>query len=1547
MTTMDAIEVVDHHVNPTDVVRWVEGQDVESQQRCAVQIFEHLLAKAAQPKSVSGSACSRLSGFVEQASKAQSPALQTWAFSHQVTVKLFDFYVEWNESDQHRSMKLVLDLMIHLIKRNPNHGQAASTLKELLDNLVSIVIGRSSKPVVKSAIKTLDHFLTKNLITSEQIKSSYLANRQSVTRDQEKDEDVWETFFAELLRWLWVPFVCPIAGRFIVCLLGSLRRQYSYPSTATWHSWLLNFTVEDPSALEPIKNYIFLPSFKADKKEALHFLRQMNSEQPVSQNVDLDLDVPALLQLAALEVGKKIGLVEDPGVGADKIEDEDSSIVLHEKVLESVLAHPSHEVRALALSLLISSPSTTRPYSNTTFDLLRKHLGAFFADADAKFRVDVSSKARDMFKRVRGAISVLKRSIPRARAKSKKNDAVPEPTAVVAAQPITYRSNLIALPESQLVYCLDYHVDFLKWYMDFLCNELIPTASYQRHITSLKAVIFILRMESDKSKAWETQEDQEIFYDLFDGRWLRPLFDLVMDPFDDVRDASTAAIRLIFNDTRYRRFALFSSENQVCPAQELEELGRRAEELARRTSRADHSDGAARSNQLRFRFLDGEGQRVSHLAALINELDRKTTVAETDLGRAVLDAPLHSDFASLCYTWQVVSELKFSQAELEAIRPLQEQLVACCERAWSAVRATLCDDSPEGHIPQELEEVDIDTKSLLSYSFRAIHESSNLMRTILSTIKNRTCEGYIIPSYGIFERIGNLSFNQLASLRHRGAFTTVSATFAACCQQSKHLEDGETSEPILNKWYLGTLDAIFTQVSTTRRSAGIPSMMTGVLAANSPSLPFESVMERLMEIASTEARVTETDGSKLPQVHAFNCLKDIFKNSLLTSMGNKSEKYLPQCLELAASALKSEVWAIRNCGLIFLRSLIDCLFGSHERKSMIEAGWDGKANRIAYHRYPNLPQVLVNLLKSGHETIGLTSAGSSAAEAVFPALDIVRRAGPPDLLRDELQYHVAKYLASPVWHVRELAARTLCSCLLHQHWFSAVQQIYHSALAENGRANQNHVHGVLLATKFAFERLSEVATDFLKADLSKLVSLLVQSNIETRFSHCPEVVAAYLEVVNMLWAFQKAQSQALAKLSVSRGAASASALLKIQQAIAGIITASEAESPLAQLRDVLLCEGIGSDTLAAALEALPSLWAISTASDSVLSGLCDFYVDVCLCTNSTEAQIVAVQNLAAIFDKVLRDQKAELIEPGRLIELWTSLPLRPMNPALSNAVVRSSGGLFGILHHRGRMPAEGIKQWGLMMADAGLDDKGFDARFAAVESLDSFFAVVKATCSSEEYLPAVIALYDALNDDDDEIRDMASAAASHILGQPWVPIEAASRLLSWLGDNFGANVTFRAIVVGRIAGQSSASELTGAWEPAEAQISQALQLDDSLFAVEEQNLFVDEVRETERWISVFRMMGWEGHDDSLLRLDGWVTGGLQKIALLSQQEDGPLGWASNPDAFAVCARIVHAGAVMTQGHASADLRDAARSVQDALRFKNHASVLLMSPLVSI
>jgi hypothetical protein len=138
--------------------------------------------------------------------------------------------------------------------------------------------------------------------------------------------------------------------------------------------------------------------------------------------------------------------------------------------------------------------------------------------------------------------------------------------------------------------------------------------------------------------------------------------------------------------------------------------------------------------------------------------------------------------------------------------------------------------------------------------------------------------------------------------------------------------------------------------------------------------------------------------------------------------------------------------------------------GTGESKASIESGWDGHSIRISYNKYPTLPGVILSLLRSAGETLDQTSE-SGAAEAVFPALDIIRRAGPPEEHRSELREHIEGYLGSRLWHVREIAARTLCSFLLQEEWAKEIGKL----LAESSTCT-NRFHGALLTARFVIER---------------------------------------------------------------------------------------------------------------------------------------------------------------------------------------------------------------------------------------------------------------------------------------------------------------------------------------------------------------------------------------------------------------------------------------------------------------------------------------------
>ena len=58
------------------------------------------------------------------------------------------------------------------------------------------------------------------------------------------------------------------------------------------------------------------------------------------------------------------------------------------------------------------------------------------------------------------------------------------------------------------------------------------------------------------------------------------------------------------------------------------------------------------------------------------------------------------------------------------IAAFQHRLATCCMRIWGIVKDTLCHDSPEGHDPSgPIGSEDVDVKGMLSFSFRACHES--------------------------------------------------------------------------------------------------------------------------------------------------------------------------------------------------------------------------------------------------------------------------------------------------------------------------------------------------------------------------------------------------------------------------------------------------------------------------------------------------------------------------------------------------------------------------------------------------------------------------------------------------------------------------------------------------------------------------------------------------------------------------------------------------------------------------------------------------------
>ncbi|KAI9641577.1 hypothetical protein NHQ30_010389 [Ciborinia camelliae] len=300
-------------------------------------------------------------------------------------------------------------------------------------------------------------------------------------------------------------------------------------------------------------------------------------------------------------------------------------IILHEDTIGPLLTHPSDTVRSLAFSVLVSSASSIRPFSTAALTFLQENMAHLYADTDAKFRNDVLSNTKHMIERIKGATAYLIREIDRMIIQDRQGDC-------------TDAKKL-----------LEKHENFLIWFLEFLLGELVPTASYQRHITSLRAISLLLRSGLHEHSCGDQNSmntpDATIWahtLSVFNPKSMRLILDLLMDPFEDVRSGATTILKL----ASPHNFQSPKNHNSRDFDVLMEFIGR-AEDFAKRTGRADYADGVARSYQILYGLLDPNKGRLSLVEGLITGLERKVEIAQRDLGEAVLIAPVHSDFSTI------------------------------------------------------------------------------------------------------------------------------------------------------------------------------------------------------------------------------------------------------------------------------------------------------------------------------------------------------------------------------------------------------------------------------------------------------------------------------------------------------------------------------------------------------------------------------------------------------------------------------------------------------------------------------------------------------------------------------------------------------------------------------------------------------------------------------------------------------------------------------------------------------------------------------------
>lgn len=213
-----------------------------------------------------------------------------------------------------------------------------------------------------------------------------------------------------------------------------------------------------------------------------------------------------------------------------------------------------------------------------------------------------------------------------------------------------------------------------------------------------------------------------------------------------------------------------------------------------------------------------------------------------------------------------------------------------------------------------------------------------------------------------------------------------------------------------------------------------------------------------------------------------------------------------------------------------------------------------------------------------------------------------------------------------------------------------------------------------------------------------------------------------------------------------------------------------------------------------------------------------------------------------------------------------------------------------------------------------------------------------------------------LNDDDEEIRDLAASTTSRLLSHSDVSpskaiildyVNSRDLLATFISQNYSTSQCLPDKILQYINGQksrASGSVSPGKPIPVSNLISELRKESTILFVEEKQNLFIDEVCELDVWTkNLFRIADSSYDSSTIIEVCAWVSNGLSCLIELVGDEagrDGLLGWASKPELFTLGVRVISIAAMLASknfpaskllGHRQDTLKEGLKALVDTGR----------------
>jgi hypothetical protein len=1102
--------------------------------------------------------------------------------------------------------------------------------------------------------------------------------------------------------------------------------------------------------------------------------------------------------------------------------DLDQDSIIDQSLLQDLLRHSSTSLRAGGLSLLVTSPKGSKPIPPYVFEVLKDSMDSLLIESDTGFRNQVHGLIRQFIFRMRGYSYSMAREA-RKRQKLIRNE---------------QHQNLV----DSYLKKVEQVKHFCHWFLGYLQDGIRPGSPYHCSFTGTQMIGLLVQSGLDNRVDSKYHEKGHIPFpfsiDIYTPSMVRLLVDNIANNYEDIR---LHAVRV-----------LLMAPLPIPHLDTEDAINALAHKAAVMTSgmRGREGDGGAHIAELVY-FLSQE-KGVLYLCSLVEDVEAKIKIAREDLATAVRDHGVHGHYTSLRY---ILEKFDFGNVKLELT--IVERIVQSVVDLWDIVQDILCHDSPEGNMPAEMEsnytpsleaKYGPATQVILSYSWRAVKESTALLKCLLDR-----CPAQLMPN-DLIIKAGGVILNQLATVRHRGAFSSVYPTFISCCSRcnaTAGLSDQSAA------WLNDNLSLIQKRAQyITRRSGGLPFLVTAVLTADKD--PDRKLLKKTFGLLHSIARRSVVSSAEekmdLPQVHAFNCIKALFIESDLST---QSAILVDQALELAIGSFSDQVWAIRNCAVMLFTALQNRLFGDTE--SRVSA-------RLFFSKFKGVRSVLLRHLQQHVEYLSSSDEHlSEHVETVYPVLSLLARlegvVGYSGL--DEFQVLIIDCLRSRIWKIREMAARVIASMVTRDDVISLSLKFLETA----SLTRQNELHGGLLAVLNILTKFN--ITDRKLVDLlnSKFEELVVRNP-------SPETALVYFRIMKTYAPFSEELTAYCEALRLARSSKLKASERVLREEVSQLLLASSAGDP----RFGRICHELLFDY-----------------SYEVQLSTIRFLEDYVEISSDSHLKFSLAQSLSMLFEtsdwdqvrgpavRLLSKLKAYVESETKLwYTLYSSIGTDPTEE-IKESALESLGPLTATISHQ-----ENTRQWLKLVKECCHEDQPYISRLAALRSLVGYFGQIGSTPDCE----VLFCLYYFLSDDDCDLRGIATDfVAKYLKLGSSTCVYAERALLNYIVDTVPESASY---LIQLFKGEGSLSE----------QLQKSLTVDEVLFTVEKQNLFRNELLMVSRFADALANATLS--KEEIQDISKWASQGIKSLdkIVLEKGEDGPLGWASSdPDLFLVLYKI--------------------------------------------